>query len=65
MADRNSTYRQFGPILIEAGILLLLEEINELRQEQGMPVIDEQHLIDRLNNHLSELQPYDWMPEVP
>lgn len=61
MADRNDTYRQFGPILLEAQTLVLLEHINLLRKEQGMPYITEQDLIDSLNNHLSELQPYSWM----
>lgn len=63
MADRNDTYRKFGPILLEAMTLVLLEQINLLRKEQGMPEITEQDLIDSLNNHLSELKPYDWMQE--
>lgn len=65
MADRDETYRKFGPILLESMCLVLLENINELRKEQGMPKITEQDIIDQLNNHLSELQPYDWMQEEP
>lgn len=61
--DRNDTYRKFGPILLEAQTLVLLKHINLLRKEQGMPEITEQDLIDSLNNHLSELEPYDWMNE--
>ena len=63
MADRESTYRKFGPILLESMCLVLLENINELRENQGMPEIAEQDIIDQLNNHLGELQPYDWMRE--
>ncbi len=63
MPDRNDTYRRFGPILLEALCLVLLENINELRKEQGMPKITEQDIIDELNNHLAELTPYDWMNE--
>lgn len=63
MADRNSTYEKFGPILLEGVCLVLLENINELRQNQGMPEITEQDIINQLNNHLSELQPYNWMQE--
>lgn len=61
MAGRDETYRRFGPILLEAQTLVLLEQINVLRQNQGMPEITEQDLIDSLNNHLNELEPYDWM----
>lgn len=61
MADRNDTYQKFGPLLLEAQILVLLEHVNHLRKEQGMPEITEQDLIDSLNNHLGELQPYGWM----
>jgi len=61
MADRNSTYEQFGPILLEAVCLCLLDNINVLRKEQGMKKITEQDIIDNLNNHLSELEPYEWM----
>lgn len=63
MSQRDDLYRQFGPILLEAMVLMLLEQINVLRVNQGMPEITEQDLIDSLNNHLSELQPYSWMSE--
>lgn len=61
--QRDDLYRKFGPILLEAQTLVLLEQINILRKEQGMPEITEQDLIDSLNNHLGELEPYDWMQE--
>jgi len=64
MATRDDTFRKFGPILLEAMVLVLLEHINFLRQNQGVPEITEQDLIDSLNNHLSELEPYDWMGET-
>lgn len=63
MLTRNDTYKHFGPILIESLCLVLLEQINALRNEQGMPEITEQDILDNLNNHLSELEPYDWMTE--
>lgn len=61
MANRNETYQKFGPILLEAVCLCLLDQVNKLRTNQGMPPITEQDIIDNLNNHLSDLQPYDWM----
>lgn len=65
MADRNDTFKRFGPILLEALCWVLLDEINLLRAEQGMPPRDMQDIIDGVNNHITELQPYDWMQEVP
>lgn len=65
VAEREELYMRFGPLLLEAMILVLLEQINVLRNEQGMPEITEQDLIDSLENHLSELTPYDWMTEDP
>lgn len=63
MSQRDELYRKFGPILLEAQVLVLLEHINILRVNQGMPKITEQDLIDSLNNHLSSLEPYDWMED--
>lgn len=65
MYTRNDTYRHLGPILLESVCLVLLNHINKLRNEQGMPEITEQDIIDELNNHLTELEPYDWMTEEP
>ncbi len=61
MADRNETFQKFGPILLEAACLVIVELQNELRREQGMDEITEQDVLDLLNNHLNELEPYDWM----
>lgn len=60
---REETYRRFGPLLIESLCLVLLDEINQLRNEQGLPTITEQDILDGLNNHLSTLEPYNWMTE--
>ncbi len=61
MFTRENTYRQFGPILTEAICLVLLDEINTLKDNQGMPQITGQDILDKLNNHLSHLEPYEWM----
>lgn len=61
MTTRDETFRQFGPILLEACCWVLLDYQNELRREQGMPELAMQDVIDKLNNHLNELEPYDWM----
>lgn len=65
MFDRNQTFAKFGPILLEAACLVIVELQNDLRREQGLPEITEQDVLDKLNNHLGELQPYDWMQGEP
>lgn len=61
MAPRDEIMKQFGPILLEAFVYLLLDEINTLRDEQGMPEITIDDLFQRITNHLGHLGPYDWM----
>lgn len=63
MATRETLFRQFGPLLIEAMFDFLLDNVNTLRVNQGMPPITKQEYIELLTNHLSELEPYDWMSE--
>lgn len=63
MSQRDDTFAKFGPILLEASILVQVELYNKLARNQGMPEVTEQDLVDSLNNHLSELEPYAWMQE--
>jgi len=63
MAKRDELFQKFGPILLEAFMILVLEESNRIRRHVGMPEITKQDVLDQINNHLSELQPYDWMRE--
>lgn len=53
----------FGPLLLEAFVYLLLDEINVLRNEQGMPQITITDLFTGIANHISHLTEYDWMIE--
>jgi len=63
MPERDELFRKFGPILLEAVILVILEEANRIRNKLGMPNLTKQDVLDELNNHLSELEPYDWMEQ--
>ncbi len=65
MADRNETFHKFGPLLLEGCCWVLLDYQNELRKEQGMPLLTMADVLLKLENHLSELQPYDWMQGEP
>lgn len=53
--------KHFGPILLEAFVCMLLDEINILRDEQGMPPTNIGNLFDSITNHMSSLTLYDWM----
>lgn len=64
MATRSEVFRKFGPLLNEAMMLVILEEINRLRVEVGKPPRTEQQMLDQLNNHSSDLEPYDWQKEI-
>lgn len=65
MSQRDDLMQQFGPLLIEALALTVLDDINLLRGELGLSPRTPQHLLDQLNNHLSTLPDYDWpSPEV-
>ena len=61
MTQRDDIFRKFGPILVEAACWVLLDFQNELRQEQGMPLLTMDDVLQKLENHLTELEPYDWM----
>jgi len=63
MPTRDEVMQQFGPQLLEAFVYLLLDEINTLRDEQGMPEITIEDLFTSITNHLSHLGPYDWMED--
>lgn len=58
---RDETFQKFGPLLLEGLCWVLLDFQNELRQEQGMDLLTMDDVILKLENHLTELLPYDWM----
>lgn len=60
---RDDTFREFGPILLEAICWVLLDYQNELRENQGMDELTMQDVLTKLDNHLNELQLYGWMQE--
>lgn len=61
MAQRDELFAKFGPILLEAFAIMILDEINRIRQHVGMPQLTKQQVLDEINNHTSTLEPYDWM----
>jgi len=63
MSLRDDTMHMFGPILLEAFALMVLDEVNIIRQQLGLPLRTKQQLLQTINNHTTTLQPYDWMKE--
>lgn len=61
MANRSKVFRQFGPFQNEGMLLMILDEINILRAEVGLPPRTKQQVLDELDNHQNHLEPYDWM----
>lgn len=61
MALRDEVFHRFGPRLMEAIVDFLLDEVNTLRRNQGMPEITKDEYLTLLNNHASTLPKYDWM----
>ncbi len=61
MALRDSIYEQFGPLILEALVDNLLEEINELRTALGKPPRTKEGFLGSTNNHLDHLPEYNWM----
>lgn len=61
MAKRDELFGKFGPILIEALFDFLLDNVNALRRNQGMPEITKDEYLTQLLNHITEIPPYDWM----
>ncbi|MBA7655343.1 hypothetical protein ES703_63247 [subsurface metagenome] len=63
MTQRDDLFRKFGPILLEATVISILELVNESRRAQGWPDITMQDFYDKINNHVTGLELYDWMKE--
>lgn len=63
MALRDNVYQQFGPLILEALIDNLLEQINILRFHAGLPEMPKEAFLGSAHNHLNHLDPYEWMPE--
>ena len=63
MATRKELYRHFGPLLLEALVLIIRDEINILRAEAGLSSRTNQQIMDALETKLSTLVPHDWMSE--
>ena len=58
---REEIYRLFGPLLIEAIVLIIKDEINILRTNAGLPERTNQQVINAIEAKLNSLPDYEWM----
>lgn len=58
---REELYRKFGPLLIEAIVLIIKDEINILRTELGLPERTNEQIRIAVSDKLFSLPKYDWM----
>lgn len=61
MAIREELFRRFGPLLIEALVLIIKDEINILRTQAGLPERTNEQIINAISNKLNTLELYPWM----
>jgi hypothetical protein len=65
MAQRDELFKKFGPLMLEAFMIMVLDETNRLRKKLNMQQLTPQDVLNEINNHLSTLPPYDWMQDAP
>lgn len=64
MEKRDELFRQFGPILLEAIVFDLFENVRELRHATGQPERTFDDFLTEVAGRLPTLEPYDWMGET-
>lgn len=60
---REMLYQKFGPKLIDALAQVMLDEINLLRAEVGLPARTGQQVVTAIGNKLENIPDYPWMLE--
>jgi len=62
MANREELYGKFGPMMLEAIVLLVKDEINILRTQHGLAERTNQQIMDAIDAKYNTITKYDWMP---
>lgn len=58
---RDELYQKFGPILIEAIVLVIKDEINILRTQAGFEPRTNEQIKNAVDQKLQGLSKYNWM----
>lgn len=64
MPQRDDLFRKFGPLIVEAIILITKDEINNLRALHSLPERTNEQIMTALENKLSLITLYGWMNQV-
>jgi len=63
MATAETLLKKFGPLLLEATVRTQVDESNRLREKLALPAITAEDVINEIESHLNQLEPYPWMIE--
>jgi len=63
MATRAELYRKFGPLLLDAVVQIIIDEINTLRVNAGLSERTNAQAVDAIAAKLDTMSQYDWMNE--
>ncbi|MBW1996366.1 MAG: hypothetical protein JRJ29_00235 [Deltaproteobacteria bacterium] len=63
MAIREEVYERWGPMLLEAIVRLLVNEINILRQKVGLPPRTMAQVLAAVLNEYNSLEEFDFVKE--
>lgn len=63
MATRDELFARFGPLLLEAVVVDLFENIRTLRHATGQPERTLEDFLTEIADRLDALEPYPWMQE--
>jgi len=58
---REEIYIKFGPLLVEAIVLVIKDEINILRTQAGLSERTNEQIINAVSEKINTLEKYEWM----
>jgi hypothetical protein len=61
MAAKEELYKRFGPLLLDALVQVMQDELNVLRSKAGFSPRTNQQVVDAIHNKLQSTSPYAWM----
>lgn len=61
MSVREEYYSNFGPKLVEAIVLVILDEVNAIRSNAGLSARTVQQMLDAIDTKLAAIPDYDGM----
>ena len=63
MGIRDDLMKEFGPILFEAMVIVMFNEVNRIRAELNLEPRTWTQFLAEIASHTETLEAYDWMEE--